>query len=127
MSLFRGEEFGLKIVDSFNIFIVTNKEMNNSRGVDGFIDIDYTNARSPFKETKKIRELFMVETVLPPDVLALLDEEKLANTIADKIKITLLGIYQGLIIPNIVAVGIATGYDDSFRSYSIINNSFEGK
>lgn len=119
MSLFRGEEFGLKIVDSFNIFIVTNKEMKDSRGVDGFIDIDYTNAKSPFKETKKIRELFMVETVLSPDLLALLDEEKLSNAIADKIKMTLLGIYQGLIIPNIIAVGIATGYDDSFRSYSI--------
>jgi hypothetical protein len=119
MSLFRGEEFGLKIIESFNVFIVTNKPMKDSNGVDGFVDIDYTSAKSPFKETKKIRELFMVETVLPSDVLALFDEEKLANTIADKIKIALLGIYQGLIIPDIIAVGIATGYDDSFRSYSI--------
>jgi hypothetical protein len=123
MSILNGDT-GIKIIESFNVFLSNNRNVIREQDADGFIDIEIKTIKDgQYTGTvNNIRTLFIVETTIDKEVFQIIDESKLAELIGRKIQEVLSVSYFGLMKATITRVAMSSGYDSSFIEYEIKAN-----
>lgn len=118
MSILNGD-VGIKILEGFNIFLSNSRFPITPEKAHGFVDLTIQPVKNvnASGSNNVIRSLFMVETNIHPDVFQIIDESTLAKLIGSKIQEVTSVTYFGLMKVKVVNVGIASGYDTSFKIY----------